>query len=276
MENRQIIYIHILIAAVASVSLYLGMKPLLLVSGWVLIVDAIVSGIVLSGLILLLRSIVQFGHYSSLLFKQRIINYSALAILFVLCWLGIVFFVLYISIPEVEYKIITESIPMRIVLVLLTYFVALSVYAKLYGNTNDSLEAEIETDIIQEVVAEKSQPMGGEDKEIEILERIVVKNGSKIEVIPVTEVIYIQAEGDYVMIYSIKGRFLKEQTMKSFEAALPSDKFVRVHRSSIINVDYIAQIELYDKQTQLLKLKNGSQVKASLAGYKTLKKTLGL
>lgn len=276
MENRQIIYIHILIAMVAAISLYLGLKPLLLVSEWVLIVDAIVSGIVLSGLIILLKSTVQFGYFFSLHFKQRIINYSALAVLFVLCWLGITFFVLYISIPEVEYKIITDSIPMRVVLVLLAYSVALSVYAKLYGNRNDASEADIEVDTMHAVVAEKSQPISEADKEIEMLERIVVKNGPKIEVIPVPEVIYIQAEGDYAMIHSIKGRFLKEQTMKSFEATLPSDKFVRVHRSSIINVDYIAQIELYDKQTQLLKLKNGSQVKASLAGYKTLKKTLGL
>ena len=78
------------------------------------------------------------------------------------------------------------------------------------------------------------------------------------------------------MIHSTKGKFLKEQTMKSLEYTLPADKFVRVHRSNIINVDFIARIELYDKQTQLLKLKNGAQVKASLAGYKLLKKTLGL
>ncbi|MDR1503967.1 MAG: LytTR family transcriptional regulator, partial [Prevotella sp.] len=85
-----------------------------------------------------------------------------------------------------------------------------------------------------------------------------------------------QAEGDYVMIHSTKGKFLKEQTMKSFESGLPQDKFVRVHRSSIVNIEFISQIELYDKQSQLLKLKNGGQVRISLSGYKALKKTLGL
>jgi DNA-binding LytR/AlgR family response regulator len=110
----------------------------------------------------------------------------------------------------------------------------------------------------------------------ETLERIAVKNGQKIDVVLVSEIIHLQAEGDYVMIHSTKGKFLKEQTMKSFESGLPQDKFVRVHRSSIVNIEFISQIELYDKQSQLLKLKNGGHVRISLSGYKALKKTLGL
>jgi DNA-binding LytR/AlgR family response regulator len=64
--------------------------------------------------------------------------------------------------------------------------------------------------------------------------------------------------------------------MKYFEEHLPSNLFVRVHRSCIVNVQVISKIELFEKQNQLLTLQNGLQVKASATGYKLLKRTLNL
>ena len=110
----------------------------------------------------------------------------------------------------------------------------------------------------------------------EVLERIAVKSGSKIHVILVPEVIFLQADGDYVQIITAQGKYLKEQTMKSFEEQLPENQFVRVHRSVIVNVEMISRIELYEKQNQLLTLKNGQQIKTSPSGYKALRMALNL
>jgi DNA-binding LytR/AlgR family response regulator len=110
----------------------------------------------------------------------------------------------------------------------------------------------------------------------EILERIAVKVGQKIHVILVPDIIYIEAEGDYVRIITDNGKYIKEDTMKYYEAGLPPSKFVRVHRSHIVNVEKILRIELYEKQNQMLTLKNGDQVRASVSGYKSLRDALKL
>jgi DNA-binding LytR/AlgR family response regulator len=92
----------------------------------------------------------------------------------------------------------------------------------------------------------------------------------------IPEILYLQADGDYVQIHTINGKYLKEQTMKYFELHLPAGQFVRVHRSTIVNVEMISRIELYEKQSQQLTLKNGQQVKTSPSGYKALRAALNL
>lgn len=271
MKNRQIIYTHTLIALLTAIILYICFRPLVNVSGSVLTANVTISGIILSTLLLLLKNIVQYGHFSNLLFQQKLVNFIALAILFVICWVGMEFLIVYIFFLQKDWDILSKIVPARIVFAFLVYGITMALFSIIFRQDNEIIDP---IDIPEE--KEKEMTYNQQDTSIEIIERIAVKNGPKIEVVPVSEIIYLQAEGDYVMIHSIKGKFLKEQTMKSFEMSLPSDKFVRVHRSNIINVDFIAQIELYNKQSQLLKLKNGAQVRISLSGYKALKKTLSL
>ncbi|WP_236264051.1 LytTR family DNA-binding domain-containing protein [Dysgonomonas sp. Marseille-P4677] len=247
------------------------MKPLLNVPDCILVTDAIISGIILSVLLLLLSNTSRCL-FSNLSPQQKFINFGALAVLFTVSWIGSEFLVLYILISTDEFVLLSTSIPIRIVIALLSYSLSILISSQMHSPLiEEGIASEIETSNEENDLTEKE-----ETENIEIIERVAVKNGQKIDVVLVTEIIHLQAEGDYVMIHSIKGKFLKEQTMKSFEKSLPQDKFVRVHRSSIINIDFILQIELYDRQNQLLKLKNGSQVKISLSGYKSLKKTLGL
>lgn len=274
MDNRKLIYIHILIAFSASIVLYICMKQLVNVSESVLTTDSAISGIILSVLLLLLRNIAQYSHFSSFPIRQQLINYSALAILFVACWLGVEYMILYLVFPENGWMPLLSSIPIRVVLALLVYSLAIAIFTRIYVSGDEIADI---NDIKEEnISAIPSTDSVEEIESTEILERIAVRNGQKIDVVLVSEIIHLQAEGDYVMIHSTKGKFLKEQTMKSFENSLPQDKFVRVHRSNIVNVEFISQIELYDKQSQMLKLKNGGQVRISLSGYKALKKTLGL
>jgi len=107
-----------------------------------------------------------------------------------------------------------------------------------------------------------------------LLDRIVVKTNSAIKVIPLDQVIYIEAQDDYVMIYTPSGKHLKEKTMKFFETHLPDRQFVRIHRSYIVNIDYIVQIEHFSKDTYLAILKNGTKLKISDSGYKLLRERL--
>jgi two-component system LytT family response regulator len=108
----------------------------------------------------------------------------------------------------------------------------------------------------------------------EILERIVVKSGTKIKVIPVDKIIYIEAQDDFVMIYTNEGKHLKQGTMKYYEQHLDDTKFIRVHRSYIVQVDQVIQLEPYSKENYILKLKNGTTLKVSRNGLKTLKDKL--
>ena len=114
------------------------------------------------------------------------------------------------------------------------------------------------------------------DEHTEILERVAVKSGTKVHVIPVVDMLYLEAEGDYVKIITKDSFFLKEKTMKYFENILDKKQFVRIHRSYITNVSEIARIEYYDKETHIVFMKNGAKLRASAAGYQLLKKILQL
>jgi two-component system LytT family response regulator len=108
----------------------------------------------------------------------------------------------------------------------------------------------------------------------EFLERIVVKSNSKITVIPTNKIRYLEAQDDYVMIYSTEGKHLKQATMKYFEENLDSKEFLRVHRSYIIRIDQVNQLEPYGKDSYIAKLKDGAAIKISKSGFKTLKEML--
>jgi two-component system, LytTR family, response regulator len=107
-----------------------------------------------------------------------------------------------------------------------------------------------------------------------IIERIVVKSNSKISVIPVDKIRYLEAQDDYVMIYTFEGKHLKQGTMKYFEEHLDPKEFMRVHRSYIIRLDQVVQLEPYGKDSYVAKLKDGPSVKISKSGFKNLKEKL--
>jgi len=112
------------------------------------------------------------------------------------------------------------------------------------------------------------------EKDSERLKRIVVKTGSNIKLIPTDEIIYIEAQDDYVMIYTKDARFMKQGTMKYFESGLDPAVFIRIHRSFIVNVNEIKQIEPYEKESYIAILKTGAKLKISKSGFKTLKDSL--
>jgi two-component system, LytTR family, response regulator len=106
--------------------------------------------------------------------------------------------------------------------------------------------------------------------------RIVVKTGSKIKIIPVDDILYLEAADDYVKIHTKEGAFLKNKTMAHFESTLDPQVFVRTHRSYIVHVQRITRIEPHEKESYLALLTTGSQVPVSKSGYSKLKTVLGI
>jgi two-component system, LytTR family, response regulator len=109
----------------------------------------------------------------------------------------------------------------------------------------------------------------------QFLQRIVVKDGAKVHIIPVDQLDYAEAQDDYVSLHSQGKAYLKEQTISSLEAALDPQRFVRIHRSIIVNVERIAKIEPYAKDSRVAVLSDGSQIPVSRAGYERLRSLLG-
>ena len=114
-----------------------------------------------------------------------------------------------------------------------------------------------------------------QDENAEYLERIVVKTGSKISIIPVRKLYWLEAQDDYVMLHSKDGDFLKQKTMKYFESHLDPKEFVRTHRSYIVRISIIKQIELFGKESYRLNLSNGQSLPVSRTGHAKLKAILG-
>ncbi len=107
------------------------------------------------------------------------------------------------------------------------------------------------------------------------LERIVVKDGAKVTIIPIEKLDYVEAQEDYVLIASAGRKLLKQQTISSLEASLNPANFLRLHRSVIVNVERVARIEPYTKDSRIAVLNDGTQLPVSRAGYARLKELLG-
>jgi DNA-binding LytR/AlgR family response regulator len=120
---------------------------------------------------------------------------------------------------------------------------------------------------------ETAEPAQAEEA---FLDRVSVKDGSRIHIIHLNELLYLQAGGDYVTLFTPDGQFVKEQTMKYFETHLPPTVFVRIHRSCIVNTEQILRVELFGKENYQVRLKNGVCLRASNGGYKLLKERLSL
>lgn len=108
----------------------------------------------------------------------------------------------------------------------------------------------------------------------QLLERVLIKEGSKVLVIPVEKIDYIEAQDDYVS-FRVEGKsHLKMQRLAELEASLDNRRFVRIHRSFILNIERLAKIELYAKDSRTAILKDGTQLPVSRTGYDKLKELL--
>jgi two-component system, LytTR family, response regulator len=108
----------------------------------------------------------------------------------------------------------------------------------------------------------------------QFLERIVVRDGTRVTIIPVTKLDYAEAQDDYVALSSEGKKHLKQQTISSLETALDPARFLRIHRSYIVNLEKITKIEPYSKDNHVVVLTNGAQLPVSRSGYARLRSAL--
>lgn len=106
--------------------------------------------------------------------------------------------------------------------------------------------------------------------------RIVIKDGGKIKILPLLEIVHLEADDDYVKIYSTNGKFIKKKTLQFYEDNLAQDSFCRVHRSHLINISHIERIDPYEKNGHLALLKDGSKIPISRGGFQKLKEKLNI
>jgi two-component system, LytTR family, response regulator len=108
----------------------------------------------------------------------------------------------------------------------------------------------------------------------QFLERIVVRDGTKVTLIPAARLDYAEAQDDYVALASEGKKHLKQQTIASLEACLDPDRFVRIHRSYLLNFERVVRIEPYGKDSRLAILADGTRLPVSKSGYARLKTLL--
>lgn len=261
----RLIYLFLTLSVVFAFAVSYAFSHLIPINYWELFTNEFIHALVFSALSILVWQIIKFGNYSALSSYQRIINYVAIVILMLGIWLAVSYGLFYLIYGGRESVLLQNTLFIKGFMGILLYISLIQYFYDKNGKLK--LENEIE-ELAEEITANVNQT--------ETLERIAVKNGQKIHVVLIPEIIYIQAEGDYVKIHTEKGKFLKEETMKYFQENLPMKQFVRVHRSYIVNVEMIQRIDVYEKQNQLVTLKNGERIKASVAGYKQLKSALNL
>src|SRR5215469_9380990 len=106
------------------------------------------------------------------------------------------------------------------------------------------------------------------------VERIAIRDGANVHVIPVSKIDYVEAQDDYVCFRAEGKRYLKQQTLSEVEDAIDPAQFVRIHRSYILNIDRLAKLELYAKDSHAAILRDGTRLAVSRSGYARLNAVL--
>ncbi len=107
------------------------------------------------------------------------------------------------------------------------------------------------------------------------VERIVVKDGTRVHIIPIDKLDYVEAQDDYVALHSGGRSYLKQQPIAGVEAMLDPARFVRIHRSSIVNLERVTRIEPYAKDSRIAILTDGTRLPVSRSGYARLMEAMG-
>ena len=103
---------------------------------------------------------------------------------------------------------------------------------------------------------------------------MVIRDGADVHVVPVARIDYVEAQDDYVCVRSGERSWLKEQTLSELEGQLDGRRFVRIHRSYILNIDRLSKVEVYAKDSRVAILHDGQKIPISRSGYQRLQELL--
>lgn len=263
-ENRAFFWRYVALYILFTVAWVLAFGSIVRVGVGYAVIDGAVV-LVVSGIEgLLLWNILKYGSEGISGAPLRVAFYFVVGMLFVGVTVAAESAVMSV-LPREDFRLFSQTIPARAFCLVMVYVL----FALYYSH---AVRLDDERVAIMPASAPGASSSG-------MLERITVRAGQRIKVIEVSEIIYLQAEGDYVAIVTAEGRRLKEQTMKYFEENLPRTRFVRVHRSFIVSVSHISRIEQSGREHSVVLRDgsaNGTVIRISDAGYKLLRATLGL
>jgi len=134
------------------------------------------------------------------------------------------------------------------------------------ARARERLRARVPTEV--EAIVREGKPRAG------YAERVLIRDGANVHVLPVDKIDYVEAQDDYVAFKSEGKQYLKDQTLAAVEATLDPARFVRIHRSFILNIDRISKVELYAKDSRMAILRDGTRLPVSRAGYARLSQLL--
>jgi len=106
------------------------------------------------------------------------------------------------------------------------------------------------------------------------LDRVIIRDGADVHVVPVGKIDYVEAQDDYISVQTAGRALLKEQTLTELETQLDPRRFVRIHRSYILNIERLTKVELYAKDSRIAILQNGAKLPVSRSGYQRLQQLL--
>ncbi len=107
------------------------------------------------------------------------------------------------------------------------------------------------------------------------LERLVIKASGRIYFLETADIDWIEAEGNYVSVHCAKKSHLLRETISSLEAQLDPKKFLRIHRSSIVRIDRIQELQPWFHGEYRIILQNGTQLTLSRNYRDKLQEALG-
>lgn len=107
------------------------------------------------------------------------------------------------------------------------------------------------------------------------IDRVLVRDGHKVHIVPVAQLDYVQAQDDYVMLHAGERALLKEQPLSSLEAQLDPSRFIRIHRSYLVHLARLDRVELEAKDRRVAVLTTGVRLPVSRAGHQRLTEALG-
>ena len=125
--------------------------------------------------------------------------------------------------------------------------------------------------VMQRLQERKNQPVGallaGHQERQTPLTRILIRDRTHVHIIPVEDILYLEAQDDYVSICTIDKSLLKKETLTHLEGLLDNRQFIRIHRSYLLNINYLKKIEPYSKDSRIAILNNNKTLPVSRSGY---------
>lgn len=155
------------------------------------------------------------------------------------------------------------------------------------ANAIDYLLKPVDTQRLQQAVNKACERLGNSEEiqqrhkslqvavqEKDYLQRILVRDGSDVHVLPVDAISHIEAADDYVAIHANDATHIKLDRLSKLEEQLNPRLFCRIHRSCLLNISYLTRIETETKDMRIAILKSGKELPISRSGYASLKELL--